>query len=302
MVVHSDGFYIAGDGDHLNWLSQKLNEKLELVRKASMGPGYDSEATVLNSCVTYSDSGLTWEADPQQAELAVAELGLQAARPQTSPRGAKPNKPMDHEELEPDGHKAHHSVSARLSFLSADRPDIALACKECSRAVGKATRADLTRLKRIGRYLLNTPRIVCEFLLQREKDIVTIDGLSDADAAGCPKTRRSTSGGCLRVGQHTLATWSSNTIQELGHQAQIRFWTNAAAARGLALRSRSGTVKHMETKYFWLQQKEKNQELRIERIRGTVNPADLMTEHLDGKRLVTLCELLNIKRVDGRPR
>ena len=72
-----------------------------------------------------------------------------------------------------------------------------------------------------------------------------IDGLPDADAAGCPKTRRSTSQGCLCVGQHTLATWSStqkvvslssaeseyysmvrcasevigsaNTIRELGH-------------------------------------------------------------------------------------
>ena len=58
----------------------------------------------------------------------------------------------------------------------------------------------------------------------------------------------------------------------------------------------------MKTKYFWLQQDEKNQELRIEKIRGTVNPADLMTKHLDGKRLVMLCELLNIKQVDGRPR
>ena len=75
------------------------------------------------------------------------------------------------------------------------------------------------------------------------------------------KTRRS--GGCLRVGQHTLATWSStqkvvslssaeseyysmvhcaseaiglaNTIRELGHEAQVRIWTDAAAARGLAL-------------------------------------------------------------------
>ena len=51
----------------------------------------------------------------------------------------------------------------------------------------------------------------------------------------------------------------------------------------------------MDTKYFWLQQKEKKQEL------STVNPADLMTKHLDGKRLVMLCELLNIKRIDGRP-
>ena len=67
--------------DDLDWLFQKLNEKLELVQKVRLGPGYDSGATVLNRCVTYRDSGLTWEADPRHAELAVAELGLQAARP-----------------------------------------------------------------------------------------------------------------------------------------------------------------------------------------------------------------------------
>ena len=189
----------------------------------------------------------------------MAELGLQAARPQTSPGGAKPNAPLDHEELEPDGQKAYYSVSARLSYLASDRPDLAFACKECRRAVGKATRSDLTHLKRIGRYLLDTPRVIWEFPPQQEENIVMIDGLSDADAAGCPKTRRSTSGGCLRVGQHTLATWSStqkvvslssleseyysmvrcaseavrlvNTIRELGHKAQIRIWTDAAAAR-----------------------------------------------------------------------
>ena len=120
----------------------------------------------------------------------------------------------------------------------------------------------------------------------------------------------------MRVGQHTLATWSStlkvvslsnaeseyrnmvrcaseaiglaNTVRELGHAAHVRIWTDVTAARRLALRSGSGTIKHMETKYSWMQQKEKNQDLRIEKIRGTVNPADLMTKHRDGKRLVML--------------
>ena len=114
------------------------NEKLELVQKARLGRGYDSEATVLNRRVTCSDAGLTWEADPRHAELAVAELGLQAARPQTSPGGAKPSAPLEHEELEPDGQKTYRSVSARLAYLASDRPDIAFAC---SRAVGKAARA-----------------------------------------------------------------------------------------------------------------------------------------------------------------
>ena len=115
----------------------------------------------------FSDSGLTWEADPRHAELAVAELGLQAARPQTSQGGAKPSAPLDHEELDPDGQKAYHSVPARLA---SDSLDIASACKECSRAVGKATRADLTRLKRIGRYLLHPPRAVWEFTVATRRE------------------------------------------------------------------------------------------------------------------------------------
>ena len=190
MVVRGDDFIVAGDGDDLDWPSQKLNEKLEVAQKARLGPGYDREATVLNRCLTYSDFGLTWEADPRRAELAVAELVVQAARPQTSQGGAKPSAPLDHEELEPDGQSAYHSVSALLTYLAADRPDIAFACKECSHAVGKATRADLIRLKRIGRHLLQTPRSVWEFPLQNEESIVTIDGQSNADATGCPKTRR----------------------------------------------------------------------------------------------------------------
>ena len=181
-----DDLIIAGSGDDLDWLSQKLSEKLE-VQKARLGPGHDREATVLNRCVTHSDSGLKWEADPRHAELVVTEHGLQAARPQTSPGDPKPNAPLDHE-LEPDGQKAHHSVSARLAYPAADRLDIAFACKECSRAVGKATRADLTRLKRIGRYLLYAPRAVWEFPLQDEESTMTNDGLSEADAAGCTKT------------------------------------------------------------------------------------------------------------------
>ena len=66
----------------------------------------------------------------------------------------------------------------------------------------------------------------------------------------------------------------ANTTRELGHEAHLRIWTDAAAARELALRSGTGAIKHMETKYFWLQQKEKNRELRIDKIRGRVNPVD----------------------------
>ena len=99
--VHGDDFVVAGCGDDLYRRSQTLNEKLELVQKARFGRGYDSEATVLNHRVTYGDPGLTREADSRHAEVAVPDLGL----PQTSPVGVKPNAPLDHEELKPDGQK-----------------------------------------------------------------------------------------------------------------------------------------------------------------------------------------------------
>ena len=43
-----------------------------------------------------------------------------------------------------------------------------------------ATRADLTRLTRIGRYLLHTPRAVWEFPLQEREERRDDDGHSDA--------------------------------------------------------------------------------------------------------------------------
>ena len=43
---------VAGCGEALDWPSEKLNEKLELVQKARLGPGHDWEATVLNRSVT----------------------------------------------------------------------------------------------------------------------------------------------------------------------------------------------------------------------------------------------------------
>ena len=76
MVVHGDDFVVAGCGDDLLCLLQKRNEKLGLVQ----GPGDDSEATVLNSCVTCSDSRLTWEADPRHAEQ-LTSVGVSTNEP-----------------------------------------------------------------------------------------------------------------------------------------------------------------------------------------------------------------------------
>ena len=86
----------------------------------------------------------------------------------------------------------------------------------------------------------------------------------------------------------------------LNQSLDTRLTDGCCSCTRAGLRSGSA-IKHVETTYLWLQQKKKNQELRIEKFRGTVNPADLMTKHLDGKRWVLLRDLLNIKHIGGRP-
>ena len=44
--------HITRFGHGRDWLSQKLNEKIELVQKTRLGPGYDSEATGYDSEAT----------------------------------------------------------------------------------------------------------------------------------------------------------------------------------------------------------------------------------------------------------
>ena len=73
-----------------------------------------------------------------------------------------------------------------------------------------------------------------------------------------------------------------------------------AAARGLAIRSGSGAIKPHGDKVLQAAA-EREEPGAPRRIRGTVNPADLMTKNLDGKRLVMLCDLVDVQRVGFRP-
>ena len=62
-------------------------------------------------------------------------------------------------------------------------------------------------LKRVGRYLAGSPRVVQLFRWQTMPK--QLETHVDSDWAGCRDTRRSTSGGVVRAGSHVLKAWSS---------------------------------------------------------------------------------------------
>ena len=83
-------------------------------------------------------------------------------------------------------------------------------------------------LKRILRYIKGTMALGIQL---RTAPTPTITAYSDADWAGCPDTRRSTSGFCVFFGT-SLISWSSkrqNTVLRSSAEAEYRAIANAVS-------------------------------------------------------------------------
>ena len=109
-------------------------------------------------------------------------------------------------ELPEKEHTRFRGLAARANYLSADRPDIIFAAKEICRLMAKPTELAWAALKRLGRYLRAKPRLVFSMPFQAAS---AWDVYTDTDWAGCARTRKSTSGGCIMLGKHVIKFWSA---------------------------------------------------------------------------------------------
>ena len=162
------------------------------------------------------------------------------------------------------------------------------------------TQEDQNKLKRLGRYLKGRPRAVLLYPWQDAVD--TIDIYSDANWAGCHRSRKSTSGGAIVLGKGCVKTWSKtqNTIaqssaesellgvvraatealgivalaKDLGIELSARLHVDASAAIGILERKGVGRVRHLDVGTLWLQEQQLRKVLSIQKVLGIANPAD----------------------------
>jgi len=101
------------------------------------------------------------------------------------------------------------AIGSLMYAAVATRPDIAYAVNKASQATAAPTEADWLAVKRIMRYLKGTVTYGILF-----KGAALFCPYSDADWAGCDKTRRSTSGVVCKMGTGVV-TWSSRKQQSV---------------------------------------------------------------------------------------
>ena len=148
--------------------------------------------------------------------------------------------------------------------------------------MSQPTEVALRALKIIGRFIEGRPRLV--LVMNFGEGSQPIDVYVDSDYAGCPRTRKSTSGGCVMRGTHLIKSWNSTQknaislssgeaelysivkgvgtglgvqqfLEDLGMSAAMRVHTDSAAAQGICKRVGLGTQRHIAVNSLWVQEK-----------------------------------------------
>ena len=185
---------------------------------------------------------------------------------------------------------------------------------------------DWVALKRLGRYLLGKPRVICDFRYQATPEYIVTE--VDSDWAGCTRTRRSTHGGTLRLGKHVLKHWSSTQAtvalssgeaefsglvrgasialgaqalaRDLGLERKVRVRSDSTAALGIADRTGLGKVRHLAVHLLWVQGAIRDGRIEVDKIPGKANPADLFTKFLPESSIDSCMDALAQRYSQGR--
>ena len=327
--VHGDDFTSSGPKPALDWLEHEIGQVYEITIGPRLGPGRGDakEARALNRIVRWCPDRVEYEADPRQVERLIAECGLEGCKPMATP-GVKATftELENDEELPRRLHTAFRGAAARGNYLAADRIDSQFGCKEVCRWMSRPSMHSWKALKRLCRFLNGLPRLVYVY---RQQTVDCIDVYTDTDWAGRPKTRKSTSGGCILMGRHTIKHWSSTQAsvslssgeaefngvvrgagQGLGYQAllkdlgvsvPLRVWTDSSAAVGICSRQGLGKLRHLDTHTLWIQQAVRNRRIALKKVAGEQNPADLLTKHsISREKLLSLVKLYDCEYREGR--
>ena len=218
-----------------------------------------------------------------------------------------------HDRLSTANTKVFQSVAGRGLYLSVDRPDIQFAVHEAMRGMAAPGVLEMARAKRMVRYLnlKGRPRATWIFQILREGfDRLRVG--SDADWAGDDESRRSVHGVMEFIGNARTGRWhlinsalaqqqvraissGESELYGLGHAAAfaintkeilkelsiylpLELETDSAAGKGIASRLGPGRVRHIQTRFLWLQDQVEQGVLTLKKVAGEGLEPDILTK------------------------
>ena len=283
---------------------------------------------MLNRIVRATEGGWEYEADQRHVDIILSDLGSAGANPVSTPSEDEKAWEKEENEKEMTGDRAtrYRAIAARANYLATDRPDIMYPTKEICRHMAKPTKGAWKKLKRLGRYLSGHPRAVIRYEWQEEN--AEVEGYTDSGWAGCKKSGKSTSGGLTMIGGHVIKGWgrAQNAVtlssaeaelaamvktpaeligllglmNDLGRSRKGTIWADSTAALAIARRKGAGQLRHINIGLLWTQQKEEENEIEYNKVKGDLDPAYLFTKHLTVGKLQVHMTTMGVIRSSDR--
>jgi hypothetical protein len=241
-----------------------------------------------------------------------------------TPIATTPPLSTDHDDALSDPTPFRSLVGA-LQYATFTRPDIAFAVNRVCQFMHKPSTIHFVAAKRILRYLKGTLHKGVLF----QPGPLALTAFTDADWAGDPSDRRSTSGFIVFLG-HNPITWlakKQHTVSRSSTEAEYRSLATGAAelawlrqvlcdlklflpsapliwcdnTSALALASNSvfhGRTKHIEVDYHFVREKVVRGDLLLQFISTHDQLADIFTKALPSTRFLQLCSKLMVCSTD----
>ena len=86
-------------------------------------------------------------------------------------------------------------------------------------------------------------------------------------------------------------------MKQLGLDKKIFLLTDSSAAKSFSSQRGLSRMRHLEVKDLWLQEAICRNRLKIGRIRGEENPADLFTKYHNATEVEAQCSRMNVEVV-----
>ena len=314
-LVHGDDFIFVGDDGDLDWIQKLIKKWFEVKVRGRLGEDANDqkEMEILGRTITWTSKGLRMQADKKHRKRVLDYFGFNGGSRSLTANGEKEKADDDTEgevELERGEAKEFRGMAALLNYYAQDCPDVQFPAKEISRDMARPRVKSWAKVKRMARYLLSRLAVVWEFDWQSEGALLRV--LTDSDWGGSREDRKSTSGGALLWGGHCWRTWSTTqgavalssaeaefyamvdgvqkakwaetVAREMGiiisESASIVLGTDSKAAQSFVARRGLGRMRHIEVRDLWLQEQVRSGKVKVEKVLGTENAADLMTKFL----------------------
>lgn len=286
------------------WLNTTLRDTIIQVLKSEF-PMTDRINSFLGVSVKFNDKDIFLN-QSQYVDDIIKRAGMADCKPCTAPVDLK-SKLSDDDGKQVTNAMEYQSLAWALQYLTFTRPNITYAVQQLCLFMHDPREPHLVALRRVIRYLQGTKHMGLQLLKQQS---MKLTAYTDADWAGWPSTRRSTSGFCLYHGNNLISwsakrqatvslssaeaeykgvanvvaesCWLRNLLLEMGRplqQATVVYCDNVSAVYLSSNPVQHQRTKHIEIDIHFVREKVLMGQVRVHHIPSSLQYADIYRHH-----------------------